>query len=352
VTERLLPPFEPMLARLSRTLPCEAGTLYEPKWDGFRCVAFRNSGEVDLRSRNQRSLTRYFPEVADAVLGLTNEQVVLDGELMVRRDEQFDFAALMARIHPAASRVSHLADTTPAMFMAFDLVAIGTQILFDVEFRERRRRLERVVCPDDPVIALSPVTEDCEEARAWLDHPRAGIDGVVAKAATMRYEPGRRAMTKVKRERTADCVVAGFRLEAGGGGIRSLLLGLYGFDPATRGDAALHHFGVVSSLARGTREQLLRDLAPLVVPLRGHPWEHGFALEGGPAGRLKGAAGRWTPDLPRDWVPVRPVQVCEVAYDHADGHRLRHPARWRRWRPDRSPMSCTFAQLDDDFADR
>jgi ATP-dependent DNA ligase len=222
-------------------------------------------------------------------------------------------------------------------------------VFLGMPFASRRARLEAVMVDAPPSLALSPVTRDPSVARAWLEgFSGRGIDGVVAKDPTMRYDPGKRAMTKVKLERTADCVVAGFRWLGDQPVVSSLLLGLYADEG---GEDVLRHVGVVSSFSNAAREQLARDLAPRAIPLARHPWEHGFALEGGPMGRLKGAAGRWTPDLEHDWVPIAPECVCEVAFDQVDNRRFRHPARWRRWRPDRDAASCRIEQLDQPAAD-
>jgi ATP-dependent DNA ligase len=348
VTE-LTPPVEPMLARLARDLPAGDAVVYEPKWDGFRCLAFRPAGpegSVDLRSRNQRPLARYFPEVVEAVQALPHSPIVVDGELLVIRDGRADFAALMARLHPAASRAALLARETPAHYVMFDLLAVGDEVVLDRPFAERRGRLETVTAGAEPPLQVSPSTRDPAVARAWLAaYSGAGIDGVVAKDLDGPYTPGRRTMTKVKLEHTADCVIAGFRWMLDRPLVASVLLGLYD------DTGLLRHTGVVSSLRRPLREELTATLAPLAVHLAGHPWEHGFALEGGPAGRLPGSAGRWTPDLVHDWVPVAPALVCEVAYDQVDAHRLRHAARWRRWRPDRDAESCRIDQLDRPPAD-
>ena len=332
----LSPPLEPMLARLERDLPVAEGLRYEPKWDGFRCLAFCGSGDVVLQSRNDRPLTRYFPEVVAGLSGLGD--VVLDGELVITRGGRADFPALLARLHPAASRVELLARETPACYVAFDLLAVGDEDLTAAAFADRRARLCALLAdPPAPVVA-TPQTTDPAAAREWLDAGSdSGIDGVVVKAPDLRYEPGRRSMVKVKRLRSADCVVAGVRVHADGG-VGSMLLGVHDGD-------RLLHVGVVSSFARAKRQSLREELAPLVVPLEGHPWEQGFGLEGGALGRLKGTAGRWTPDMVRDWVPLRPERVAEVSYDHLEGHRFRHPARFLRWRPDRTAASCTVEQL-------
>jgi ATP-dependent DNA ligase len=329
-----------MLARLARELPADGGVAFEPKWDGFRCLPFVDGGEVDLRSRNDRPLARYFPEVVAALAGLGD--VVLDGELVASRDGRPDFPALLGRLHPAASRTRLLAVATPATFLAFDVLAAGGQDLRDRPYRERRRRLEDLVAGVG-TLTLSPATDDRARAAAWLDAPpTSGIDGVVVKPLDGPYVAGARGWTKVKRDRTADCVVAGFRWRSDNDGVSSLLLGLYDdHDPTV-----LHHVGATGSMAKALRQDVSRALAPLVQDdLAGHPWEHGFALEGGPQGRLKGSAGRWSPDLPRDWFALPPVVVAEVGYDQLDGHRFRHPARFRHFRPDRDPASCTVVQL-------
>jgi ATP-dependent DNA ligase len=327
-----------MLAKLARELPGE-GFLYEPKWDGFRCLAFRCGDEVEMRSRHDRPLARYFPEIVEALRAVPRERFALDGELVVLRGGRFDFPALMGRLHPAASRVERLRRETPALFVVFDLVALDGDDLSAQPFEERRRLLERVLGGARPPLFVTPLTDDPSVASAWLERAGGGIDGVVAKGSATPYAPGARTMVKVKPERTADCVVAGFRWLADRPLPSSLLLGLYD-------GGELHHVGVVSSFAAPQRERLLERLRPLVVDLEGHPWERGFLLDGGATGRLLGAAGRWTPDMVHDWTPVAPELVCEVAYDQLDGLRFRHPARFRRWRPDREPASCRFDQLD------
>ena len=334
------PPLAPMLARLERERPAD-GYFYEPKWDGFRGLAFRTGQEVDIRSRNQRPLARYFPEVVEALAALPTARFALDGEIVAVSDSRPDFPALLARLHPAASRVERLRHETPAFFIAFDLVALEEDDLRGRPFRERRALLEELLADAGAPLLLTPLTRDRDEAARWLEtYQGAGVDGVVAKHAELRYEEGARLMVKVKRARTADCVVAGFRWLVDEPLPSSLLLGLY-----DGGD--LRHVGIASSFATTARRQLLEELRPHVVPLAGHPWEHGFLLAGSPTGRLKGAAGRWSPDeMEQDWTPVAPVLVCEVQFDQLDDHRFRHPARFRGWRPDRDPRSCTLDQLD------
>jgi ATP-dependent DNA ligase len=303
-------PVAPMLARLARELP-RGDYLYEPKWDGFRAIW--EDGE--LWSRHGNRLGRYFPELVEQLQGI---DAVVDGEIVA---PGLEFARLMERIHPAASRVERLRRETPVELVAFDLVEPGP-------FHERRRRLERLP------LRVTEITDDPAVAEGWLDEH----EGAVAKHRDLLYQPGKRAMIKVKRERTADCVVAGFRWRSDRPQPSSLLLGLYAGD-------ALEHVGVASSFGVRLAERLLAELRPRVVPLEGHPWEHGFLLGGGATGRLRGSAGRWLPGMTMDWTPVEPSLVAEVSYDHADADRFRHPTRFRRWRPDRDPRSCTFEQL-------
>jgi ATP-dependent DNA ligase len=334
----LAPPVAPMLAKLARDLPA-GDYVYEPKWDGFRCLAFRDGDRVDLRSRNDRPFSRYFPEVVDALKRLDAERFVLDGELIVASDDRFDFNALMARLHPAASRVDELARSTPACFVAFDVLAIGGDDLCSEPFTVRRERLERLLASAGEGIQLTPATDDPEAARRWLDAPAPAIDGVVAKRRDQPYSPGARAMIKVKQQHTIDAVVAGMRGAPDPLRVTSLLLGLYD------ADGTLQHIGVVANLGKRRGAELLAELEPESVPLAGHPWESGFLTGGGALGRLRGAAARWTPDMPQDWVPLAGTRVAEVAFDRADDGRLRYPARLVRWRPDRDPRSCTFGQF-------
>ena len=325
-----------MLARLERVLPVGPGLRYEPKWDGFRCLAFCSGAATELHSRNERPLTRYFPEVVAALQRVGD--VVLDGELVISAGGRADFPALLARLHPAASRVELLSREKPACYVVFDLLAEGAQDLTGRPFAERRARLEALLCDPPERLVATPQTQDPQVAAEWLHAATgSGIDGVVVKPDDLRYAPGRRSMAKVKVLRTADCVVAGVRVHADGG-VGSLLLGVHE-------GPVLHHVGVAAGFARARRAELREDLAPLVVPLEGHPWEKGFGLEGGALGRLKGTAGRWTPEMAQDWLPVRPERVAEVSYDHLEGWRFRHPGRFVRWRPDRVAASCTVEQL-------
>ena len=327
-----------MLGRLVRELP--AGEFaYEPKWDGFRCLVFRDGERIDFRSRNDRPLARYFPELVGALAKLEHDRLVLDSEILVPVGGGYNFAALMARLHPAASRVERLSSLTPANLIAFDALAIDGRDLRQEPFAQRRALLERSLTPESALVRLTPSTPDADTARGWLHGRHAGVDGVMAKQCSLPYREGERAMLKVKLERTLESVVAGFRLLADRPLPSSLLLALYDEEEV------LQHIGIAGSFSERLRRELLEELEPLVVPLSGHPWERGFLLGGSPVGRLKGAAGRWAPEeMSLDWIPVAPVRVVEVSYDHIDARRLRHPARFRRWRPDRDPRSCTFAQ--------
>jgi ATP-dependent DNA ligase len=330
---------EPMLARLVRELPVGEWA-YEPKWDGFRCLVARQGETVEMVSRNGRPFARYFPELVEAFRVLEADDVTLDGEIVISTDAGADFAALLSRLHPAASRAERLAEETPARFVTFDVVWFGGRDLRETPFAERRRVLERVVPDGSPRISVTPITRDVSEARRWLEtSDRAGIDGVVAKPLDGTYQPGKRAMRKVKVRRTLDAVVAGYRWMNDRHDVGSLLLGLYD------ANGELRHIGVASSFSEEARRRFLEELSPLAVPLDEHPWGKGFLIERSPLGRLPGAAGRWTPEMGMDWVPVRLERVAEVAYERFDGDRLRHPAQFVRWRPDRDPRSCTLDQL-------
>jgi ATP-dependent DNA ligase len=330
---------EPMLAELVDELPTD-GWLYEPKWDGFRSVAARSGDDVVMVSRHGRPLARYFPELVEAFLALKEQDLTVDGEIVIQTEHGFDFAALMSRLHPAASRVERLRAELPARFVAFDLMWSEGRDLRSLPFAERRAALEEVVPSDGDRISTTAITSDAGVARAWLAaSDGAGIDGVIAKGPASRYEPGRRVMRKVKVRRTLDAVVAGYRWMMQRRAVGSLLLGLY--DTEHR----LRHIGVASSFTEAARRRFLDELSPLAIPLEDHPWAEGFLIDRSPLGRLKGAAGRWTPDMAMDWVPIRLDRVVEVAYDRLDGDRLRHPARFVRWRPDRDAESCTFEQV-------
>jgi ATP-dependent DNA ligase len=335
-----------MLARLTRELPLGAMS-YEPKWDGFRCIAFVDPNGVDLRSRHDRPLARYFPELVagfEDVLALRtagDPSFVADGEIVLAEltDHAGDgFSRLMSRLHPAATRVDRLRRESPARFVAFDLLADGAADVRDRPFVERRAALVRLVPDDHPVIGVTPSTRVPGAAQTWLTDPGPGIDGVVAKPDDLPYQAGRRSMIKVKRLRTADCVLAGVRATEERG-VTTLLLGLYDENGAFR------HVGSVSQLRAEERRNLLVELRPLVIPLAEHPWRDGFTIGASPLGRLPGSAARWTPDMEHDWLPLRPERVVEVGFDQVDGDRFRHPARFIRWRPDRVASTCMIDQI-------
>jgi ATP-dependent DNA ligase len=335
-------PVSPMLAKLARELPVGDGWCYEPKWDGFRCIVFRDGDEVELGSRNERPLTRYFPEILEQLRAALPEQSVVDGELVIATDHGLDFDLLSNRIHPAESRVRMLAEQTPSSFVAFDLLAAGADDLRASPFSERRARLEAAVDVSGSSVHLTPLTSDPEVARDWFSRfEGAGLDGVVAKRADEPYTEGKRTMQKVKHLRTADCVVAGYRRHKDGKGVGSLLLGLY--DDA--GD--LHHVGVASSFAAPLRAELAHEIQPLETDaLDGHPWREWAAAQADETTRMPGAGNRWNAKKDMSWVPLRIERVAEVAYEHLQGDRFRHTARFHRWRPDREPASCTYAQLE------
>ena len=327
-----------MLAKLSRDLPLADGMFYEPKWDGFRCIVFRDGDEVELGSRNEKPLTRYFPELLEPLRAALPDQCVVDGEIVLAGPGGLDFDALSNRIHPAASRVAMLAETTPASFVAFDLLAVGDRDLMATPYAERRRELERILAGAQAPVHLTPATEDPAVASDWFARfEGAGLDGVVAKAGDGVYLPGKRTMLKVKHQRTADCVVAGFRWHKDGGIVGSLILGLYD------AEGTLHHMGVTASFTAARRKELVSELQPYRSDAAaGHPW----LSDGAPTGRVPGGVSRWSAGKTMDWEPLRLELVCEVAYDHLQEQRFRHATTFVRWRPDREPGSCLYAQLD------
>ncbi|MDP9403659.1 MAG: ATP-dependent DNA ligase [Actinomycetota bacterium] len=335
----VMPPVAPMLARLSGALPAAGAMVFEPKWDGFRCIVFRDGDEVELGSRKEKPLTRYFPDVAAAALAQLPARCVVDGEIVIAGAAGLDFDALLQRIHPAASRVRRLAAETPASFVAFDLLALDDRDLRPLPFAQRRSLLVDALSSARPPVHLTPATEDRETAQDWFERfEGAGLDGVVAKPVDLPYLEDQRVMVKVKHERTADCVVAGFRWHKSGGVVGSLLLGLY--DEA----GVLHNAGAAAAFTAARRQELVAELGPYRVdPTAGeaHPW-----LGGEPEGRRPGAPSRWNAGKDRSFELLRPELVCEVAYDHLQGDRFRHVAAFRRWRPDRRPESCTYAQLE------
>ncbi|MDH5279229.1 MAG: ATP-dependent DNA ligase [Actinomycetota bacterium] len=336
------PPTTPMLAKAAGKIPApdsaDGGLLYEPKWDGFRCLLYRSGDDVHLGGRSE-PLTRYFPEVVAAAVAGLPERVVLDGELVVVQGDHLQFERLLDRIHPADSRVQLLAGQHPASYVAFDLLALGDEDLTRRPFRERRALLETVFEDVQPPFHLTPATVDVDQAERWFTvFEGAGLDGVMAKPLGEPYQPGERALKKVKHERTADCVVAGYREHKSGGIVGSLLLGLH--DDVGR----LHHVGVSASFPMARRAALVDELAPFVTELAGHPWDPETA--DADQTRRPGAVNRWNAKKNLSFVPLQPTLVAEVAYDHLQGDRFRHTTQFRRWRPDRDAGSCTFAQLD------
>ena len=337
------PPIAPMLARAVKTIPDGTGLTYEPKWDGFRCIAFRDGDEIVLGSRNERPLNRYFPEVVDALHANVPPRCVLDGEIVIAHDDRLDFEALLNRIHPADSRVRMLAEQTPASFVAFDLLALGDESLLTTPYADRRRRLADALAPARPPVYLTACTDDSALARTWFDQfEGAGLDGLVVKAHELLYQPGERLMQKVKHERTADCVLAGFRWHKSGPIVGSLLLGLY--DDA----GALQHVGVAASFPMARRKELVEELEPYrMADPDGHPWAEWASAQEAEPQRMPGATSRWNAGKDLSWQPLRPERVVEVRYDHMEGTRFRHTSHFVRWRPDRDPASCTYAQLEE-----
>jgi ATP-dependent DNA ligase len=341
------PPLAPMLSSAAEALPGGEGWLFEPKWDGFRTLVFRDGDEILLQSRDEKPMNRYFPELLAPLARSLPGRCVLDGEIVIVGAEGLDFEALLLRIHPAASRVKLLAAESPASFVAWDLLALDDEDLRTVPLAERRARLESVLHAAAPPVHLSPATRDRALAEDWFRRfEGAGLDGVMAKRLDEPYRAGERTMLKVKHERTADCVVAGFRWHKQGPGtlLGSLLLGLY--DDA----GTLHHVGVAAAFSTAVRRQLVSELAPLrEQALENHPWrDWAEAQEEAEARgqRLPGATSRWNRGKDLSWVALRPERVCEVAYDHMQGTRFRHAAQFRRWRPDKRPADCRYDQLE------
>ncbi|MFD5073544.1 ATP-dependent DNA ligase [Streptomyces sp. NPDC058371] len=338
----VMPPVKPMLAKSVAKIPPDMH--YEAKWDGFRAIVFRDGAEIELGSRTGKPLTRYFPELVEALRGRLPERCVMDGEIVIARDGRLDFDALTERIHPADSRVRMLAEKTPASFVAFDLLALADESLLDVPLVDRRDLLARALSEADAPVHLAPATTDIEVARQWFEqYEGAGLDGVVAKPLTLRYRQDERLMFKIKHERTADVVVAGYRLHKSGPIVGSLLLGLYD------DQGALQHVGVSAAFTMKRRAELVEELEPLrMTDFRTHPWAAWADEAAHESARLPGAPSRWSSKKDLSWVPLRPERVVEVAYDHMEnGARFRHTARFRRWRPDRTPESCTYGQLEE-----
>lgn len=328
VPDVLPPAFEPMEARAVEHLPEDEGWQFEPKWDGFRCLAVRDGDAVELRARSGKPLARYFPEMLAALRELPVTRFVLDGELAVPQGDTLSFDALQARLHPAESRIRRLSRETPSRLILFDCLSVDGAWIGDAPLRARRERLTELFARfgDPPLLRLTPITHDRAEAEAWLDHLGAALDGVVAKRLDEPYQPGERAMLKVKNLRTADCVVGGFRYGTGSGVVGSLLLGLY--DAAGR----LDHVGFTSAIPAAERAALTRRLEALIAP-------PGFT------GDAPGGPSRWATARSAEWQPLRPELVAEVRYDHATGGRFRHGTTFLRWRPDKPPARCTKDQL-------
>ena len=339
----LSPPIEPMLAKLADDIPDGDHFLFEPKWDGFRAIVFRSGADVYIQSRDSRPLDRYFPELHEQLIKALPAECVVDGEIVIATAAGLDFDALQLRLHPAASRVAKLAATSPASFVAFDLLAADGENLMSAPQSERRSALERLIRKVKPPVHLTPMTRDSDTARDW--HRRfegAGLDGVMVKPADGTYQPGKRTMIKVKHARTAECVVAGFRwYKDSSDAVGSLLLGLYD------DKGSLHHVGVTSSFTMARRKELAKELEPLRRgALDDHPWGDWARPEAHGAQRMPGGQSRWSAGKDLSWEPVRIERVCEVKYDHMQGDRFRHAAVFLRWRPDKPPASCRYDQLE------
>ncbi len=351
------PPVKPMLAKAVKGLPEPDGKygdiMFEPKWDGFRCVVFRDGDEVELGSRNERPLTRYFPEILDPIRAMLPPRCVIDGELIVATDNKLDFEALQQRIHPAETRVNMLAEKTPAAFIGFDLLAIGDEDLREIPFSQRRQRLEEAMAGVEAPVHLTPTTTDRETAARWFEvFEGAGLDGLIAKPVDDPYVENKRTQLKVKHIRSADAVVAGFRWHKDGNGVGSLLLGLYrdSEDDPENGEPVLSHVGVAASFTARRRAELVDELQPLTDgALEAHPWrawaEHDAQRVA--EGRMPGAPNRWSAKKDHSWVPLRIEQVVEVKYGSTLNGRFREVTKVLRWRPDKAPAQCTFEQLDE-----
>jgi ATP-dependent DNA ligase len=346
------PPVLPMLSKRAESLPTGAGWIFEPKWDGFRALVFRDGDEIFLQSRDEKPLLRYFPELAPPLKAQLPDKCVLDGEIVVAKDSGLDFEALQMRLHPAASRVKMLAEQIPTSIVFWDVLCVGDDDLRSLPFHERRKKLESLLAGAKPPVHLTPATRDRALAADWFDRfEGAGLDGVMAKPENGSYEPNKRSMLKVKHERDCDCVVAGFRWhkDMKDTGVGSLLLGL--FDE--RGH--LQHVGVAASFPMAKRKELVGFLAPYRAhAIDEHPWKE-WAGHEGEGDRMPGMQSRWSGGKSMAWEPLRLELVCEVAYDHMQGGhggdtphhgRFRHTAQFRRWRDDKKPSDCTFAQLE------
>jgi ATP-dependent DNA ligase len=339
----VMPPVKPMLAKAVAEIP-KGDLSFEPKWDGFRSIVFRDGHQVEIGSRNERPMTRYFPEVVEAVKANLPERAVVDGEIVVPDEagKRLEFETLQQRIHPADSRVRLLAERTPAHFVAFDLLALDDRNLMKEPFAERRRLLEEALAGARSPVHVTPATTDRELAVQWFDEfEGAGLDGVIAKPLDVTYQPDKRVMFKIKHTRTADCVVAGYRVhKTDDHAIGSLLLGLYD----EKGDLA--NVGVVGALPMTQRRKLFEELQPLVTTFEDHPWNWAQEELGTRTPRHS-EFSRWSAGKDLTFVPLRPERVVEIRYDHMEGSRLRHTGQFVSWRPDRDPRSCTFEQLEE-----
>ena len=336
----VMPPVSPMLAKSVKEIP-HGDMSFEPKWDGFRSIVFRDADDVEIGSRNERPMTRYFPELVEAFRSNLPERCVVDGEIVLVSGDRLDFEALQQRIHPADSRVRLLAEQTPASFVAFDLLALGDTDYTERPFSERRAALEDALGSAEAPVHLTAATTDRDVAGKWFEQfEGAGLDGLIAKPLGGTYQPDKRVMFKIKHERTADCVVAGYRVhKSGGRRIGSLLLGLY------TDDGELASVGVIGAFPLARREELFEEMQPLVTTFDDHPWAWAKQEEGTRTPR-KGEGSRWNAGKDLSFVPLRPERVVEVRYDHMEGVRFRHTAQFVRWRPDREPRSCTYEQLE------
>ena len=335
-----MPPVSPMLAKPVSTIP--PGASYEPKWDGFRSVLFRDGDDVEIGSRNERPMTRYFPELAEAARTELPPRCVIDGEIVIAAGQRLDFEALQLRLHPAASRVAMLAAQTPASFIAFDLLALGDDDYMVRPFAERRAALVEAMSGAGPTFHVTPATTDVGTAARWFDEfEGAGLDGLIAKPLDGGYVPDKRVMFKIKHARTADCVVAGYRLhKSGDDAIGSLLLGLY------TDEGRLASVGVIGAFPMARRRALFAELQPLVTTFDDHPWNWAAQVAAQPELQHRyGGGSRWNAGKDLSFVPLRPERVVEVRYDHMEGQRFRHTAQFNRWRPDRDPRSCTYAAV-------
>ncbi len=338
------PPIEPMLAKLTSGIPEGANFIFEPKWDGFRALVFRDGDDVVIQSRDLKPLQRYFPELIEPLKKNLPERCILDGEVVIAHGGALQFEALLQRIHPAASRVKMLSEQWPASYVAFDMLALGEEDLRQKPQKERRAKLEASLGKAVPPVYMTPATRDRALATDWFNRfEGAGLDGVVAKDENLVYSPGKRTMIEIKHERTVDCAVAGFRWykDMKGVAVGSLLLGL--FDA----EGHLQHIGVTSSFNLERRKELLKELEPLREnAVKDHPWADWAAEQREEGDRKPGMKSRWNSKKDLSWEPLRVERVCEVSFDHMQGRRFRHTSHFKRWRPDKRPSDCTYEQLD------